>query len=352
MNYPNYAPQPQAPAYQQPMAVPVPGPPVSQAPAIVPMQMALGTFTAPPKVDYDSVRADELIGRPLIVVITKFIPDFVSTKYPDPKPVINADVVDLTTGRIYIGPMWGAGRLVDHLKQHAGTGVPLPIKIVELDGRANKYLSPEPLDGAELAYAQQWWGTYPTAIADTRAAKEASAVTAASAPAAPMPVQGMPAPAFQPPGLVGQPQQPPASQYAAQPQAYQQPPAPAQQPAPTYSAPPQQYGAGAPAQPQPAAPPYQQPVPAPPGVQGYQQPAPVAPAAPATQAAWQPTAEQVAQYMAQQNATAQGAAMNPQNPTQPNPQYAQPPMAAPQPAGMAVSPADIQAAMASFQPQG
>jgi len=344
---PQYAPQPPAPQYAQPVA-PVPGPPPLQ-PMAQPLQLA--TFTAPPRIDYDRVKAVDLVGRPLLLKVEKLIADYVSKEYPNPKDVITVDLVDLTTGQIHIGPMWGAGRVVDHLKSHAGTGNVLPIKLVSKPGNGGReYLSPEPLDGPELAYANQWFATYPTALADSRTAKEAqSAAANQSAPLPPMPVQGL-APAA--------PQQVPGMPQGYAPAPAQQPhydPAQGyQQPAPQYSGAPQQYApVPPPAQPQQAAPQYAAPA----APQGYQQPAPPAPAGPANPAAWQPTPEQHAAYMAQQAPAAQGAPMNPTYPAQQQPQYPTqppaPPMQAPAPAGGPVMDAEaIQRAIAQFQPQG
>lgn len=284
--------------------------------------MTLGQFVNKPRVESDKVQAKELVNRPLLVLVNEHLRDFTSTAYPDPKDVVTLDVADLSTGRIYIGPLWGAGRVVDSLKPYAGSGQVMPVKLVEIQGKARVYLGVEPLAGAELAMAQQWYASYPTAMSDQRAQKEAQAMTAMAAAPAPVPVQGLPAPA-----------------------------APAV-PAPVPAAP---VAAPAPAPVAPAAPAPQVAAPAP------VSPAPVAPAAPVapvTPAPNQPTAEQIAAYLAAQAQPAAPVQAAPapvapvQQPAPVAPVAPAPSIQPPAPAtAPAISEAQILAAIASLQAQ-
>lgn len=296
--------------------------------------MTLGQFVNKPRIESDRVKATDLTNRPLLVLVNECLKDFTSQAYPDPKDVITLDVADLSTGRIYIGPMWGAGRVVDSLKPYAGSGQVMPVKLVEIQGKARVYLGVEALAGAELAMAQQWYASYPTAMADQRAQKEMAAQTAMTAAPAPVPVQGLPAPAA-PAAAAPVPAAPVAAPAPA-------PVAPAA-PAPQAPAPVAPVAPAAPA----AAPPVA-PVPA----------APAAPVAPVTPAPNQPTAEQIAAYLAAQAQQAQPvqAAPEPVAPVQ-QPVPAAPVAPAPsiQPPAPATAPAvgeaQILAAIAALQAQ-
>lgn len=314
--------------------------------------MTLGALQTKVKIDNDRVQAQELVGRPLLIDVREYFPEFTSPKFPVPKPVVIVDVVDLTTGRIYVGPLWGTKQPVDALSGYAGSGTILPVKLeTKTSGTGNPYLYVSALEGQELANANAWYAQYPQAMAQSRAAKEqqAQAAAAQQQTMAPMQVQGAPTP--QAPQQYVQPQQDP--QYAAW-LASQQPAQTPAQPqyapqAPQSYAPqaPQQYAQPVAQQPAPAAPQYQ---PQPAAPQSYQQPAPASQApAPAT---WQqPAAPQPQQYAPQQGAPA--APMNPNPapqqyvPTAPNPgQFAAP--VAPQLAQGQVGGGDIQAAIANL----
>ncbi len=299
------------------------------------MTTTLGTFSPPARIENDSIRVDSLYNTPLLVKVVKYIEDFVSPKYPNPKPVIVVDCVNLATGDIYIGPMWGAGAVVDGLRPYAGTDQVLPVMPYEKQGKVNSYVALKMLEGPALANATAWFTTYPTALADRRAAKEAqAALVASNAPVAPMPVQGLPAPTI--PASVDIPAHLAAgwtmeqitSQYGvvAAPAA-PTPPAPAQ----PVAAPPAPVAPAAPAQPVPA-------VPA----------APAVPTAP-VQA---PNAEAIQAYLAQM-AAAQ-AAQVPAVPTNPVPQTpstpAPPAPVPPAPVAGQIGDPQIMAAIANLTP--
>lgn len=296
--------------------------------------MTLGQFVNKPRIESDRVKATDLTNRPLLVLVNECLKDFVSQAYPDPKDVITLDVADLSTGRIYIGPLWGAGRVVDSLKPYAGSGQVMPVKLVEIQGKTRVYLGVEALTGTELAMAQQWFASYPTAMADQRAQKEMAAQTAMTAAPAPVPVQGLPAPAA-PAAAAPVPAAPVAAPAPA-------PVAPAA-PAPQAPAPAAPVAPAAPA----AAPPVA-PVPA----------APAAPVAPVTPAPNQPTAEQIAAYLAAQAQQAQPVQAAPapvapvQQPVPAAPVAPAPSIQPPAPAtAPAVGEAQILAAIAALQAQ-
>lgn len=231
--------------------------------------MTLGQFAPKPKIDSDPIQAKQMANRPMLLRVEQMIPDFTSTKYPEPKNVVIVDIVDLASGQVYIGPLWGAGRVVDDLTPYAGTDQLLPVKLIyKMGGNSREYLVPEALTGQELAYAEQFHAAYPTLLTDHRAARVAQAMAAAPAQVAPAPGLGFGGAAPLAP-VAPAPVQPVAQMVA--------PVAPVAAPAPVVVAAPPVPAMPAPAAlPTPAA-----PVPAPvPQLQAPSVPAQVAPVAP------------------------------------------------------------------------
>jgi hypothetical protein len=179
--------------------------------------MTLGTFQPRARVQGDKLNLQQYAGRPLLVRTTEFVPDFSSQAYPDPKPVVFADVVDLITGQIFINVLWGAGAVVDNLKDKAGTEEVVPVKAAQINGKNGRaYTALFPLEGGELDAAVGWYNQHWALVDQTRAQRQAQA-----AAAAPPPAQQAPQGQFQQPNAgVGaqfappsQPHQAPAAPY-------------------------------------------------------------------------------------------------------------------------------------------
>jgi hypothetical protein len=216
--------------------------------------MTLGTFQPRARVQGDKLNLQQYAGRPLLVRTTEFIPDFASQAYPNPKPVIFADVVDLISGQIFINVLWGAGAVVDNLKDKAGTEEVVPVKPGNVNSpkSGRTYIALFPLEGGELDAAVGWYNTNWAHVDQTRAQRQAQAAAAAPAPQAQPPVQTpvyqpQAAPQFGAPAYTPQPQAQaaPATQFGApaaqppanpvyQPQAAPQFGQPQAQPAPAY----------------------------------------------------------------------------------------------------------------------
>lgn len=217
--------------------------------------MTLGTFQPRARVQGDKLNLQQYAGRPLLVRTTEFVPDFSSQAYPNPKPVVFADVVDLISGQIFINVLWGAGAVVDNLKEKAGTEEVIPVKAgnVTSPKSGRSYVALFPLEGPELDAAVGWYNTSWGVVDQTRLQRQQAAAAAAppaqpQAPAQPQfggPVQG-----FQgqpnPQGQFGAPAQaapagpanvPPGGAPAYGQGAYQQQPNPAQAPATQFGAP-------------------------------------------------------------------------------------------------------------------
>jgi hypothetical protein len=205
--------------------------------------MTLGTFQPRARVQGDKLNLQQYAGRPLLVRTMEYVPDFASQAYPNPKPVVFADVVDLITGQIFINVLWGAGAVVDNLKDKTGTEEVVPVKAGNVNSpkSGRTYIALFPLEASELEAAVGWYNTNWAHVDATRAQRMAAA--AAAAPAAGVPAQAaqpQAAPVFQPqaaPAPAPQYAQPapqyapaPATQFGAP--ATQAPPNPAYAPAP------------------------------------------------------------------------------------------------------------------------
>jgi hypothetical protein len=157
--------------------------------------MAIQQFTRPTRVRGDkfgvSERNPQGVDRPLIVKVREVVEDFKSRDYPDPKPVVFVDVVDLF-GRnndwnptIYVGPLWGGAALVDSLRPYVGQDAELPVmpKLVR-SGSGRNYTVLVPLDESTwLDAAVKWLEMNPTAIDDARRAREAETGVQSAPPA-------------------------------------------------------------------------------------------------------------------------------------------------------------------------
>lgn len=143
--------------------------------------IALGTFVPPANGKTGSFRPQDNYGKPLIVVPREYREDFVTRQYPNPKPAVFYDVVDLLADTVIIGVVTGSKAIVDRLRDlipsDGGEAPRLPVKIVQLTGAAgNTYFSIEPLTqgSQEHALAMAWDSKYPTRIDDERAKKLAA----------------------------------------------------------------------------------------------------------------------------------------------------------------------------------
>ncbi len=141
--------------------------------------MTLQNFQPKARITGDKMDLRNYFGRPLLVRVTEFVPDFTSQSFPTPKPVVFADVVDLVSGQIFINCLWGGGAVVDNLKEHAGTDVVLPLMAQNATGGSGRnYIALTALDDATAAAAGQWyqqnWGT----VEQTRQQRMAAAQAA------------------------------------------------------------------------------------------------------------------------------------------------------------------------------
>lgn len=145
--------------------------------------MTLGTFQPRGRIAGDKLNLQQYAGRPLLVRTTEFVPDFSSQQYPNPKPVVFADVVDLISGQIFINVLWGAGAVVDNLKDKAGTEEVVPVKAGNMTSpkSGRSYIALFPLEGGELDAAVNWYNTSWAAVDQTRAQRQQAAAAAAPA---------------------------------------------------------------------------------------------------------------------------------------------------------------------------
>jgi hypothetical protein len=145
--------------------------------------MTLQNFQPKARISGDKMDLRNYFGRPLLVRVTEFVPDFTSQAFPTPKPVVFADVVDLASGQIFINVLWGGGAVVDNLKDHAGTDVVLPLVANNATGGSGRnYIALAALDDATAAQAGQWYQQNWGVVEQTRQQRMAAAQAAAPAP--------------------------------------------------------------------------------------------------------------------------------------------------------------------------
>lgn len=157
--------------------------------------MTLGTFQPRARLTGDKLDLRQYAGRPLLVRTTEFVPDFTSTTYPQPKPVVFADVVDLISGQIFINVLWGAGAVVDNLKDKAGTEEVVPVKAANIPSTkraGTHYVALFPLEGAELDAAVGWYNTSWGVVDQTRMQRQQAAAPAATPAQPQFGAQGQP----------------------------------------------------------------------------------------------------------------------------------------------------------------
>lgn len=190
--------------------------------------MTLQNFQPKARISGDKMDLRNYFGRPLLVRVTEFVPDFTSQAFPTPKPVVFADVVDLASGQIFINVLWGGGAVVDNLKDHAGTDVVLPLVANNATGGSGRnYIALAALDDATAAQAGQWYQQNWGVVEQTRQQRMAAAQAAVPAPQQGFaPAQGSPDPRVAQPGFApaqGQPVQQGFGQPAPQQQGFAQP---------------------------------------------------------------------------------------------------------------------------------
>lgn len=194
--------------------------------------MTLGTFQPKARMSGDKLDLRQYAGRPLLVRTVDFDPAFSSPNYPEPKPVVFVDVVDLISGQIYISALWGAGAVVDNLKDKAGTEEVVAVKAANVPSTkraGTHYVALFPLEAGELEAATGWYNQNWAIVDQTRAQRQAQAAPAQApvaqpqynqAPANPPQQFGGPVQGFQgqpdPQGQFAQPQYAPAQAPATQ----------------------------------------------------------------------------------------------------------------------------------------
>lgn len=232
------------------------------------MSAPLGAFVPKPAQTGEKFQANAALGRPLIVqVVGVDGARQVSGQNGQGTQVKKAVTVhvwdllggpiaqDTTTGQIMMGPqntvycnvMWMAAAVADQLGEFNGAP-PMPIKLIKNKNKGNEFshIAPVPLEGPELQQVQAFFAQDPTRIDREAAAKAQAAAAQSAAPAyqqtgfTPMQVQpSAPTQGFQQLAPTQGFQQT-AAQYGLPAQAPQQMPAPA---AAQFQAPPGQPGA-------------------------------------------------------------------------------------------------------------
>lgn len=171
--------------------------------------MQLGTFTPrPPMENGDQLNAKEAIDRPLVILVREHRTG-IKTKYnsnpneknykPEGGEGVTVDVADIHTNETWLDVLWLNGAIVDNLAAYIGQTIPVKLTWQPSAKGGNPYITVIPLEGQELALAQQWALTNPHRF-DTERATRTQQPTTTPAPATPpatipTPVATPPAPA-------------------------------------------------------------------------------------------------------------------------------------------------------------
>lgn len=147
--------------------------------------MTLGAFQPKARIQGDKLDLVQYAGRPMLVRINEYVPDMTSQRFPNPKPVVFFDAVDLASGQIFINVLSGAGAVVDNFREHVGTNVALPVQFAQqVSGGGNKYIAVLALEPHIVAQAEQWYQQYWGLVDQERAKRQAAAGPAQGPPPA------------------------------------------------------------------------------------------------------------------------------------------------------------------------
>lgn len=160
--------------------------------------MELGTF-APRERDQisgDQLQAKEAVDKPLIALVREHR-EGMTTKYkPNGDGIgVICDLADTRADEVWIDVLWMNGAVVDNLVPFLGQAVPIKLAWTPSQGGGNPYISVKPLEGAELAVAQQWAAKNPNRFETERAQRvnQKDGFKAAAPAAAPTPAASVPA---------------------------------------------------------------------------------------------------------------------------------------------------------------
>ena len=210
------------PTYGQPQQYPQ-APPAQWAGA--PAGPQIDTYTPPPPRTYeesDSFPAKDNVGKPLLVKALE-VKMIEKTRYTQPgqnqgpKPGVVVHVVDLTTGGRYRNVLWMGGAVVDGLTPFVGRFVVVRLAWATARDGSTNYITLEPGNPQDNAYAQQYLGQFgdpfPPQLAQPQQAQGWQGDPVSAAPSWAQPAQGAP---VQQPMPQQQPAPVPAGQWGAQ----------------------------------------------------------------------------------------------------------------------------------------
>ncbi|GAA0638068.1 hypothetical protein GCM10010174_69890 [Kutzneria viridogrisea] len=179
--------------------------------------MQLGTFTEREHTAQgDSLQAKETVDKPLVVLVREHRTGIITKFKPEGGEGVQLDVAVIAENKVYIDVLWMNGAVVDNLAPYLGQAVPIKLVWTPSAKGGNPYISVRPLEGAELAAAQQWATSNPTRFDTERQQRATQAAQFQQQTPQAAPVQQAPAPVAQQPAAapVAAPQ-PPASNTGA-----------------------------------------------------------------------------------------------------------------------------------------
>jgi len=119
--------------------------------------MQLDTFTPRPPQDMgDKFTASDAVDKPLVVLVREHRTGIITKFKPEGGDGVVVDVADVRTNEIYLNVLWMNGAIVDNLAGYVGKPVAIKLTYQAPKGGGNSYITVVPLDGTDLALAQQW----------------------------------------------------------------------------------------------------------------------------------------------------------------------------------------------------
>lgn len=104
----------------------------------------------------DKFTASDAVDKPLVVLVREHRTGIITKFKPEGGDGVTVDVADVRTDEVYLNVLWMNGAIVDNLAGYVGKPVAIRLTYQAPKGGGNSYITVVPLDGTDLALAQQW----------------------------------------------------------------------------------------------------------------------------------------------------------------------------------------------------
>lgn len=104
----------------------------------------------------DKLTASDAVDKPLVVLVREHRTGIITKYKPEGGDGVTVDVADIRTDEVYLNVLWMNGAIVDNLAAYVGKPVAVKLAYQAPKGGGNSYITVAPLEGTDLALAQQW----------------------------------------------------------------------------------------------------------------------------------------------------------------------------------------------------